>query len=63
MRSLLASLTLLTGTTAFTPIHHHHAMTKTSSTSLRAAVPSQSNFLTPELAATCIATASGTPLY
>lgn len=66
MRSLVASLTLLTGTTAFTPIQPtatsiHRTMT--SSSSSLSAVPAKSNFLTPELTAACIAAASGTPLY
>ncbi|KAL7480863.1 hypothetical protein ACHAW6_006529 [Cyclotella cf. meneghiniana] len=57
--SSLALLTLLSpGAHAFAP--HLHRST---STALRAAPPTQSNFLTPELAASCIAAASGTPLY
>jgi len=36
---------------------------KVSNTALYSGVPSSSNFLTPELAQSCIETASGTPLY
>lgn len=54
----LAFITLTSGTYAFAPAAPHRA-----ATSLNAAPPAQSNFLTPELAASCIETAAGTPLY
>jgi diaminopimelate decarboxylase len=53
----LAIVLLSTGSNAFT-----HTPNLRAQTTLHA-LPTQSNFLTPELATSCIATASGTPLY
>mmetsp|Transcript_15681 Transcript_15681/g.33139 ORF Transcript_15681/g.33139 Transcript_15681/m.33139 type:complete len:484 (+) Transcript_15681:123-1574(+) len=59
--SLAIFMALASTANAFAPIQPHSAA---SSTSLRAeAPPSSSNFLTPELAQSCIDAASGTPLY
>ena len=63
--SSLAIVTALfaTSTNAFSPIQPHSTTPIINTSQLHATPPSQSNFLTPELPTTCIATAQGTPLY
>jgi len=58
--SSLAVLISLASSEAFRPTNIQR---RTTNTALHAEVPSSSNFLTPELAQSCIDTASGTPLY
>ena len=63
--SSLAILLAISSTTvdAFAPSIVQPLHTTTTATTLHAEPPTSSNFLTPELAQSCIETASGTPLY
>ena len=66
---LMALVASPTPISAFSPVAKPHrlssitATTATTTTLHATPPPSTSNFLTPELAQSCIATASGTPLY
>ena len=66
MRSLALAAALAVPTEAFSPVNLSQSrMGRRSAANapLNAEVPTQSNFLTPELAQTCSDAAGGTPLY
>lgn len=66
MRSFALAAALAVPTEAFSPVNLSQSLVgrRTAATApLNAEVPTQSNFLTPELAQTCSDAAGGTPLY